>query len=203
MPFLILDTSSEASLLGLVEGNEILDEMVYPHANQLSATLIPSIEELLKRNDLRLSHIDQVIVGMGPGSYTGTRVGVAVAKSLSFGLNVPFRGFCSLMAFLPPEEGAFALILPSKLKQFYLLLGEQRAQNSTVTISALLSREELITCVNGANIYCNAPELLPLELQEWVIGPLKPNFTALARALATDAPTLDEKSELIYLHTVL
>ena len=54
--------------------------------------LLPLINKMLRKNKLSLKNIDQIKVNPGPGSFTGTRVGVAVANALGFALSVPVNG---------------------------------------------------------------------------------------------------------------
>lgn len=54
--------------------------------------LLTAIDELLKRNNTLINQITQIKVNIGPGSYTGTRVGVAVANTLAWGLNIRVNG---------------------------------------------------------------------------------------------------------------
>ena len=199
MPQLIIDTSSTHCLLGLLQEGKIIDSLTYPHANALSETLLPTLQDLLKK----YPPLAAIYAGMGPGSYTGTRVGVAVAKSLSFALKIPFRGFCSLLAFLPEAPGNFSLILPTRLKQFYLAKGAQDAACVTVEMTGLCTAEELLQRVEPHDLLCcDTPVQLPMELHKVSILPLTPNFISLGRFLHTTPHLLNESDELIYLHEV-
>jgi len=57
-----------------------------------SEILLPSIKEMLNNNNLKVRQIDEVFVKRGPGSYTGIRVGLSVANTLSHFLNIPING---------------------------------------------------------------------------------------------------------------
>ena len=103
---LIIDTSSEHSLMGIAQNKKILASQISIHSNQLSQTLIPSLQTLLEESGVRLDQLGEIAVGIGPGSYTGTRVGVSIARGLSFALksrlqnsstqqNRPFEALCA------------------------------------------------------------------------------------------------------------
>lgn len=62
------------------------------HASQLTVF----IEEILKENSIKISDLDAVAVGKGPGSYTGLRIGVSTAKGLCFGVNLPLIAISTL-----------------------------------------------------------------------------------------------------------
>lgn len=57
-----------------------------------SQVLLPQIAKLLKKHNLSTKDLTGVEVNVGPGSFTGTRVGVAIANALSFALNIPLNG---------------------------------------------------------------------------------------------------------------
>ena len=57
-----------------------------------SQVLLPMIVKILKKNELNLKDLTAVEVNCGPGSFTGTRVGVSVANALGFALDVPVNG---------------------------------------------------------------------------------------------------------------
>ncbi len=101
MKILIIDTSREFSFLALAEKEAFLSQESSLHGNQLSKNLLPSIQNLLKEKP------QAIAVGIGPGSFTGTRIGVAVAKSLAFAWDLPLIGFSSALAYPPEKLPAF------------------------------------------------------------------------------------------------
>ncbi len=94
--FLIIDTSSEKALIGIGKGEHILAQRqnieTQSHANFVQV----AIEECIKETGLSLAGIDAIVVTMGPGSYTGLRVGLASAKGLAFALQKPLIGLSTL-----------------------------------------------------------------------------------------------------------
>lgn len=70
----------------------ILDTYKWLAHRQLSDTLLSKMNELLKKNQLSLTDIDGIVVYAGPGSFTGLRIGVTVANTLAYSLNVPIVG---------------------------------------------------------------------------------------------------------------
>lgn len=83
---LLIDTSSEHLLLALCSKNTVLASHIERHHNKLNEEMIPQLEHLLKETSTSLGDIEEIAIGIGPGSYTGTRIGVALAKSLHFAL---------------------------------------------------------------------------------------------------------------------
>lgn len=92
--FLFIDTSQkEEMIIALVKLNaEVLDKMVFKVKQNHSEKLLPAIEKILRKNQLRLKGLQGIGVVRGPGSFTGVRVGVACANTFGFSLNIPVKG---------------------------------------------------------------------------------------------------------------
>jgi len=86
---LLIDTSTEALILILTEDDKVIDYHYEIIKRDHSTLLMPNLDNLLARNHFDISEIDRLIVTEGPGSYTGVRIGVTVAKTLSYALNIP------------------------------------------------------------------------------------------------------------------
>jgi tRNA threonylcarbamoyl adenosine modification protein YeaZ len=125
MTALIIDTSTDRSLIAISEQKKILISQDQVHGNQLSKNLFPSITRLLNECNILIKNFNYIAAGIGPGSYTGTRMGASVAKGLAFALNIPLIGFCSLQAFLPTRQGSFTILAKTKSEQAYLLKGSR------------------------------------------------------------------------------
>lgn len=82
----------EAELYLLKDDSTILDQYVWSAHRELSDTLISNIENLLSKNSQELTDVSQVLVYQGPGSFTGLRIGVTVANTLGYVLDVPVAG---------------------------------------------------------------------------------------------------------------
>lgn len=95
MNVLIFDTSTNAFTLAL-HTNEKTDSVFEMYDKGCSDVILVKIEELLKKNNLSLKDIDVIGVGVGPGSFTGIRVALSVAKGLSYGLDIPIVPISSL-----------------------------------------------------------------------------------------------------------
>lgn len=122
MKILILETSSEKGCLVLAENGKAIASQALPGGPELSKCLALEVEKLKCKAAL---HLDLVAVGTGPGSYTGIRVGAALAKALAYGWNVPLLGFCSLRAFAPKAIPSCAVLVDARMGGFYALIDQQ------------------------------------------------------------------------------
>jgi tRNA threonylcarbamoyladenosine biosynthesis protein TsaB len=94
--FLIIDTSSEKALIGIGKGELILAQRQNAEAQSHANFVQVAIEECGKEIGISLAALDAIVVTMGPGSYTGLRVGLASAKGMAFALNKPLIGLSAL-----------------------------------------------------------------------------------------------------------
>lgn len=77
---LLLDSSNTNLSVGISKNNKIIYSISYPCWQRQSELMIPEIEKALKETKLELSDFDQVVCGKGPGSYTGLRISLTIAK---------------------------------------------------------------------------------------------------------------------------
>lgn len=87
----VIDTTDNTKTLIKLERDNASDEIVEPAQPRSQVTLL-LIEKILKRNNIKPEDLDEVLVNTGPGSFTGTRVGVAIANALGFGIDIKVNG---------------------------------------------------------------------------------------------------------------
>ncbi len=108
---LVIDTASEYLFLALIINAEVADSIYeYGHQNH-SVTILPSIEKMLQKAGISLQEVTQVIVGIGPGSYTGVRIGVSIAKMIGYLNNIPVKTISSLALLASSSNATY--IIPS------------------------------------------------------------------------------------------
>lgn len=88
---LIIDTTDNKKTSVILQTKNFEDQIIEENVPKSQATLV-LIDKLLKKNDLKPTEIEEIEVNTGPGSFTGTRVGVAIANALGFGLDVKVNG---------------------------------------------------------------------------------------------------------------
>lgn len=123
MKILGIDTSAKFCNLGLIEDEDILIEYTINGLRKKhSSILVPAIKNLLKTIDLKIEEINGIAVSMGPGSFTGLRIGLCVAKGLCYARSLPLLGIPTLEAMAFPFKEIPYLICPvleSKKDEIY------------------------------------------------------------------------------------
>lgn len=89
MNYLFLDTSSSRVIIAVIKNNDYIFNVNLPNDNNLSNKLMVIIDENFKKYNLKPSDINKIFVVNGPGSFTGIRCGVTVAKTMAYLLNIP------------------------------------------------------------------------------------------------------------------
>lgn len=97
MRILGIDTSSRFNTIGLINGNQIVADFTWESRDSLQKIIL-NIDLVLRNGGLTLADVDRLAVGLGPGSWTGVRVGVTVSKILAYAMNKPICGVSSLDA---------------------------------------------------------------------------------------------------------
>jgi tRNA threonylcarbamoyladenosine biosynthesis protein TsaB len=164
MTILSIDTALGACAVAVVEGGRVLARRVSPMERGHQEALAPLVAEVMAEAGLGFDRLKRVAVTIGPGSFTGLRVGLAFAKGLTVALDIPCIGVGTLEALAAPGDGFAAAVIDARRDQVYL------------------------QCFSGAHALM-APDSLPLteaaaRLAElWDGGP--------ARLVGPGAPLLD------------
>ena len=98
MKILGVDTSTPIGSVGLIDGECFVAEHTLSIVKAHSSRLMPAIDQILKWADLTVHDLDACAVGIGPGSFTGIRIGVGTIKSLCYALKKPVIGVSTLEA---------------------------------------------------------------------------------------------------------
>jgi tRNA threonylcarbamoyladenosine biosynthesis protein TsaB len=121
MLILAFDTATEAATSALVSDGEVVGERV-----SRAATLLEDVDALLRQGGAHPSDVDALAVGIGPGSFTGVRVGLATARALALALGVPVAGVSTLAALAAGAPGAMPMIDARRREIFVLRDAEPR-----------------------------------------------------------------------------
>ncbi|MFJ1576153.1 tRNA (adenosine(37)-N6)-threonylcarbamoyltransferase complex dimerization subunit type 1 TsaB [Streptomyces sp. NPDC088182] len=121
MLLLAVDTATPAVTVALHDGSSVLAEESQVDARRHGELLLPAVDRVLAGAGLKPGAVTDVIVGVGPGPYTGLRVGLVTALTLGSALGVPVRGLCTLdgLAYASGAESPFVVATDARRKEVY------------------------------------------------------------------------------------
>ncbi|WP_461207422.1 tRNA (adenosine(37)-N6)-threonylcarbamoyltransferase complex dimerization subunit type 1 TsaB [Clostridium sp. DL1XJH146] len=125
MKIMAVDSSTASATCAIVDEGKLLGEVIYNDKKQHSVVLMNQIDLLLKNLNLSITDIDGFGVSLGPGSFTGLRIGMATIKGLSQGTNKPLKAISSLDALaynLAYTEGIICPILDALRENVFTCL---------------------------------------------------------------------------------
>jgi tRNA threonylcarbamoyladenosine biosynthesis protein TsaB len=116
---LAFDTATDVATSALVWDGEVLGELA-----SRPVSVLEDVDALLRRGGVRDSQLEGIVVGTGPGSFTGLRMGLATARALAFSLEIGLAGVSSLDALAAGAVGATPVIDARRREVFALVGGE-------------------------------------------------------------------------------
>lgn len=141
---LILDTSSKQLAIGIYKENELLYKNQYYAWLRQSEMAIPEIEKAIKKLKIDLKDVTRIVASVGPGSYTGVRIALTIAKVMALTLKIPLFTVSSLQALAGKQEKCIA-IMDARSKRVYVGVydkGEVVLKDTIFTINELKKYQE-------------------------------------------------------------
>ncbi|CAN2218101.1 COG1214 Inactive homolog of metal-dependent proteases, putative molecular chaperone [Candidatus Nanopelagicaceae bacterium] len=111
---LAIDTSTSRTIVGIIDGDEVIFEKFHDGATDHGRALSQLVAEALKVS----RPPKQVVVGMGPGPFTGLRVGISFAHTFGLARNIPVIGVCSLDA-IAIDANEYTVAIDARRKEIY------------------------------------------------------------------------------------
>ena len=136
MKILAVDTSSKLCSVAILEDKNLIKKLELDNGLTHSETLMPLIQQLLNECSLSLNNINLLVSDIGPGSFTGIRIGVSSCKAFSDSLNIPCVGISSLevLAYNIQNDGIICSTIDCKNNNCYFALYELISGNYNVLI---------------------------------------------------------------------
>lgn len=124
MLLLALDTATPAVTVALHDGTSVIASSSQVDARRHGELLLPAVDRVLTEAGLKLDAVTGVVVGVGPGPYTGLRVGLMTADTFGLALGVPVYGLCTLDGLAYAVDGAhvegpFVVATDARRKEVY------------------------------------------------------------------------------------
>ena len=177
MRLLSIDTTSNVCSVAILDNDTLICELNSTDMKTHSEKLMPLIDEALSKAKLKLADIEAIACGIGPGSFTGIRIGIATVKAIAEVFELPVIGITSLetLAFATTGKTICSLI-DAKNNQVYCgifneehtLLEDYIADDIHIAIKALKKYSNITFVGNGADLH---EELLRKEFPDCNIVP--------------------------------
>ncbi|MFI1013654.1 tRNA (adenosine(37)-N6)-threonylcarbamoyltransferase complex dimerization subunit type 1 TsaB [Streptomyces sp. NPDC020965] len=121
MLLLAVDTATPAVTAALHDGASVVAESSSVDARRHGELLLPTVDRVLADAGVRLDAVTAVVAGVGPGPYTGLRVGLVTAATFGSALGVPVYGLCTLdgLAYASGLDGPFVVATDARRKEVY------------------------------------------------------------------------------------
>lgn len=100
MIFLFLDTSSDNLVVSLLKNKKLLSTKMIKSLNDHSSYIVKTVREILNENNIKINDISKIFCTIGPGSFTGTRIGITVAKTIAWSLKINVVAVSSLKQYI-------------------------------------------------------------------------------------------------------
>ena len=161
-----LETSSKNCSVSLLKGEKIVNTIEQEDDNYRHSELLTSfIDQILSKEKISIENLSAVSVSKGPGSFTGLRIGLSVAKGLCFPHNIPIIGINSLkilaLSYTPEKDEHILSLIHDKNNSFYSMLLDSN-YNEIEKPSVVLIDENFFTAYEKTNplvVVCNTESI--------------------------------------------
>lgn len=163
MKILAIDTSSSICSVAILEDDKLIDKNELNDGKTHSENLMPLLDELLKRNSLNINDIEMIACSVGPGSFTGIRIGVATIKPIAEVLKIKVASVSSLEALARNVENKEVIValIDARNNQVYCgvfdkeynKIGDYLADDINEVIKVLEKYDNITVVGNGASLH--------------------------------------------------
>ena len=140
---LLLDSSNIYLTVALAKDCQLVDSIFYNAWQRQSELMVGEVENILKRNNIDKKSLDSVVVGIGPGSYTGVRIGVTIAKTIAYALHLKVYAKSSLSLLVNEGNPTICLFNARSGRSYFAVYQKDKViENDTV-----LTNEEVLNYI--------------------------------------------------------
>lgn len=110
MNSLFIDTHGKSVIVILFKDGKVLEQINLETMNKHSIVAMPSIKKILENNDCNVNDLKEILVCNGPGSFTGSRIAVTIAKTMAYSLNIPIKQIDALTIMAVNIDADFKIV---------------------------------------------------------------------------------------------
>ena len=151
MKILSIETSNKICSVAILEDKNLIKKIELNNGLTHSETLMPLIKQILEETNLTLSQMDLLVCDIGPGSFTGIRIGVATVKAFSDSLSIPAIGISSLegLAYSTNRDGIICSMIDCKNDNCYYAV--YQLENGQYTLLESPKADSIENCLTFLN----------------------------------------------------
>ena len=169
MKTLVLDTSTNLLFISFIFDDKVVYEVKSVGLNNHSDYLLDLIQKGLNETNIQVKDFDKIIIGVGPGAYTGLRVSVSVAKMFSWTLNIPLYEISSLDLLTSgyKEDGLYLIKFKAKKGYIYHKAFEINDNAKKIITEEIFVSDEFIDTyekVNFKNVFFVSNDLYNIDV---------------------------------------
>ena len=146
---LLLDSSNVYLAVGLAKDGKVVDSIFYNAWQRQSELMVNEIDNIFKRNKIDKKDLDAVVVGIGPGSYTGVRIGVIIAKTIAYALKIKVYAMSSLSLLRCGDEPTICLFNARSNRSYFAVYEGKKA----IEKDCVLTNEEVLSYIEKHPTY--------------------------------------------------
>jgi tRNA threonylcarbamoyladenosine biosynthesis protein TsaB len=177
---LAIETSGRIGSIATVDDGQVLSEEEFPHGLQHAAHILPIIDRLTRAQNWKPADIQELYVSAGPGSFTGLRIGITLAKTLALATGVKVVAVPSVRVLAenaPPDARHLILVLDAKREQIFTArferVGEgweEREPAHVERLSEALSRSPRPVYLLGEGVPYHK-QFIPMDDADVIVAP--------------------------------
>lgn len=158
---ILLDSSNTKLAVGIAKNGIVLKSTIYEAWQEQSEHMIPELNEILNAFDVKKEEIDDVMVAIGPGSYTGVRIAITIAKTMGYALQIPVFPVSSLQILKDGTKPSICVV-NARSKRSYVGVYQG---NNILLFDQIMTNEELLKYIEEHPDYSLCGNLSYLGLE--------------------------------------
>lgn len=140
---LLLDSSNVYLSVGLAKDGKVVDRTYYEAWQRQSEMMVTEVDKILERNKITKEELGGVVVGIGPGSYTGVRIGVTIAKTIAYTLHIKIYTKSSLSLLKDAEKPTICLFNARSGRSYFAVYEGSKA----IVKDCVLTNDEVLSYI--------------------------------------------------------
>ena len=161
---LLLDSSNKLLVVGLAKDNKVIDSIIYEAWQKQSEYMINEINNIFTRNNIDPKEVNEIIVTKGPGSYTGLRIALTIAKIYGYILNISIYALSSLEILIDSKDKDINTICLMNARSSRSYIGIYSSNKEVLLEDKVLTNEEVKTLIKNNPTYKVSGDISYLNL---------------------------------------